>query len=286
MRCSHCGRDAILFQRYSGLRLCGDHLRASLEARAKRTIRSRGGIRPGEKIAVAVSDDLISAALLHFLSQCFGMRRDLSLVAIPSGKGLRPEGGMSRIGGIAIGLGIEWAGGARDQEAGESPGTSRILPGENIPASAARMAGATKIALGTTLDEEAGSVFLAVAGGKASRLLRCPEGGRGGIPVLRPFSRVPEEEILLYAGLYGFGDLPLDRSPSADDAGTEAGRLLSGFTRRHPSALFSLANLGGRLAEFGCGPGREAPGPCTRPGVPLPRARPAHRRHDRVTGHE
>ena len=39
MKCSKCGRDAILFQNYSGMHLCKTHFIADFEARAKKSNR-------------------------------------------------------------------------------------------------------------------------------------------------------------------------------------------------------------------------------------------------------
>ena len=47
MRCDRCSRDAIIYQRYSGLHLCEAHFQDTLVARAKRTIRAHGWIRRG-----------------------------------------------------------------------------------------------------------------------------------------------------------------------------------------------------------------------------------------------
>jgi tRNA(Ile)-lysidine synthase TilS/MesJ len=294
MRCSRCDREAIIFQRYSGLRLCGDHLGMSLETRAKRAIRSQGGIRPGERIAIAVSEDPISASLLHLFSVCFGKRRDLSLVAITPGWGAGSGRNTGRMKEIAGGLGIEWAGAMRVEGAGDScqrdergilTCSSGPIPEVHTLPSRAKRLGVTKLALGTTIDEAARSVLLRTIEGKASLLAQGSEGLAGDIPVLRPFSRIPEEEILLYAGMKGFPVPPCERPYSAGDLEAEAWRFLSEFTRRHPSVLFSLANLGDSIRGWGSRGGEAHP--CGSLPEELPsRARPAHRRSERVTGHE
>ena len=55
MKCSKCGRDAILFQNYSGMHLCKTHFIADFEARAKKSIRRDGWISQGDVRAVAMS---------------------------------------------------------------------------------------------------------------------------------------------------------------------------------------------------------------------------------------
>jgi len=313
MTCDRCGRDAVFHQRYSGLRLCGEHLSLSLESRAKRVIRARGWIQQGDRIAVGLSGGFCSSSLLRFLSVHFGMRRDLTLVAITVDEGGRD---MARVRGISEGLGIGWKGAALRDLCGDLPGEPPPGGGDlPSPFSRARdralvtlagQVGATRLALGTSLDDEADSVFLHVIRGEAARLAASPaEEGEGilfqrgpypsrgapappwtggatsclllpgrswlgpegpqppgtapppsepglpagpGIPVIRPFSRVPEEEIGLFARLNGIDFIPVEKRSSPGSIGSEAAGMLREYTRRHPSALYSLVNLGEGLA--------------------------------------
>ena len=84
MRCDKCRNEAVLFQAYSGRHLCGRHLVADIEARAKRSIRSHRWMSPGDHIAVVVSGDRKSAALLFFLKKLTAGRRDIRLSAVPA----------------------------------------------------------------------------------------------------------------------------------------------------------------------------------------------------------
>ena len=288
MKCDRCGRDAVFHQRYSGLHLCGEHLSLSLESRAKRVIRARGWIQQGDRIAVGLSGGFCSSSLLRFLSVHFGMRRDLTLVAITVDEGGRD---MARVRGISEGLGIGWKGAALRDLCGDLPGETPPGGGDlPSPSSRARdralvtlagQVGATRLALGTSLDDEADSVFLHVIRGEAARLAASPaEEGEGilfqkgpypsrgapappgtapppsepglpagpGIPVIRPFSRVPEEEIGLFARLNGIDFIPVEKRSSPGSIGSEAAGMLREYTRRHPSALYSLVNLGEGLA--------------------------------------
>ena len=82
MQCSKCHRDAIVFQSYSGLHLCDQHLIADVEAKAKKMIRAQGWLRPGDHIAVLLSGDQSSSALLYFLKKLTAHRRDIRISAI------------------------------------------------------------------------------------------------------------------------------------------------------------------------------------------------------------
>jgi tRNA(Ile)-lysidine synthase TilS/MesJ len=291
MRCDRCGRDAVHFQRYSGLHLCGEHLGVSLESRAKRMIRAGGWIRAGDRVAVGLSGGPASSSLLRFLSVNFGKRRDLSLVAITVDEGTTSGRGMdtARIGGIAERLGVAWimapvngpGDPARVRDGMETPvsGHTRLLHG--ALSSLSSEVGATKLAIATSLDDDAEAVFLRVIRGEAARLPGL-WGNDGGIPVIRPFSRVPEEELLLYARLNDIDYIPKEHSGSPGSLGDEAHRMLADYTSRHPSALFSLAHIGEALEEYGRSgmKGRLPSG--GRKGEPGQAASPGQGGHDRV----
>src|SRR5512136_1233858 len=260
MRCDRCDRDAILLQRYSGLRLCGEHLISGLESRAKGTIRAHGWIRPGDRIAVALSGGPASVSLLHFLVTHFGMRRDLSFIAITVDEGGWTDLGRTRA--IAEGMGIEWAAASphREIRGDRVPGQTEAPFGgtglrDDALASLARDGGATKLALGTSLDSMARSVFLKVLDGDGAGLTRGSGEGEGGIPRIEPFIRIPAGELALYAMLNSLDHVSGRGMDARDSLEAEAGRLLDDFAARHPSAPFSLANLG-EVISRGTGGGR------------------------------
>ena len=223
------------------------------------------------------------------------MRRDLSLVAIT----VDEHGGncrdMARIAGIAGGMGIEWAGTSFAEEFGGTPDGILASGGGALPCdrctrlrdlaltSLAGKVGATRLALGTNLDDEARSVFLHVLRGDASRLIRRAKAGEGMIPWIRPLLRIPEEELSLYARLNVPGSLGDGCPHTRDQAEREAGRILDEYAARHPSTPFSLVNLGEALSEGEgtCSGRRERDWRSGEPSLP---ARPALDGDDAVTG--
>ena len=82
MKCSKCLQDAIIFQPYSGLHLCGQHIIADVEAKAKKVIRAHGWLKSGDHIAVFLSGDQSSSALLYFLKKLTAQRHDIRITAI------------------------------------------------------------------------------------------------------------------------------------------------------------------------------------------------------------
>jgi tRNA(Ile)-lysidine synthase TilS/MesJ len=296
MRCDRCSRDAVISQRYSGLHLCEVHFQDTLVARAKGTIRAHGWIRSGDRIAIALSGGTGSSSLLHFLSVHFGMRRDLSLVAITVDEEAGSGRDMGRIRRLAEGMGTEWAGTSFAEEFGTalngilSSGTGNtscscrgVLRGYALAALAERL-GATKLALGTNLDDEAGSVLRKVLRGEAARLMCSPRLGNGRIPLIRPFLRIPGQEVALYALLNVPGFVQEVGTHAPEPQESEIRRILADYTIRHPSALFSLVHLGEALSGMEERESRE-PDLCERGGEPCVPTCPARGILDRVTGH-
>ncbi len=82
MQCSKCGRTAVVFQTYSGQHLCLHHFTADVEAKAKHEIRRNHSLKSGDHIAVGLSGDASSSALLYFLKKLTSNRRDIRISAI------------------------------------------------------------------------------------------------------------------------------------------------------------------------------------------------------------
>jgi tRNA(Ile)-lysidine synthase TilS/MesJ len=244
MECNHCRREAILFQPYSGQHLCDRHLSLDVERKAKRIIRQKGWITPGDRIAVAIKGDARGRALLHFLVSTFGARRDLSFLVVT----IEEPGGDSGddLGALVRAYGLHWI---RKSRKGESPmeGTPYMVTGEEGRGFFRGSSGqhllqiaqenhATRIALASTVEDEAYAMMVDLLKGDVSHL-KPPE---GPLPCIRPFRMIPEKEITLYAHLHtGMPDCAED-PPRPVDRMREG---LESFTSRHPSTPFALAHL-------------------------------------------
>lgn len=264
MLCSKCRRQALLSQRYSGLHLCKAHFVADLESKAKRAIREHQWIVPGDRIGVPFTNGRDSSALLHFLKQNFGDRRDLSLVAIAIDAGEGVYGDWRAASRVAESLGIERILIALKGVPGEPVGEG-VHPGEGFLSSPfsgatvhpyvdriAREQGVTRLAFCSSVDDEALAVLGMLVRGDADRLMAAPSMPRGILPAIYPFHRIPGREIALYALLHleGFDT----REPSGGiGAGGDAylRSILDDFDWRHPSTKYALAGLGDRLASWG-----------------------------------
>jgi hypothetical protein len=243
MYCDHCRRDAILFQPYSGQRLCERHFTLDVERRAKRVIRKNGWIAPGDRIAVAAKDDARGRALLHFLVSAFGARRDLSFFMVTIDEGEHDHTDLAE---VLLRYGLQQI---RGTIGGEIPGfpqgTIRHRYDERIHREQrmrciqqiARESHATRIAIGSTAEDEAYDMVTDVLHGDVSRL-SSPE---DGLPYMRPFVNVPEQEVIQYARLHT--GLPISENSPQHHRNHNVLAALEDYSSRHPSTPFALARL-------------------------------------------
>ena len=82
MECSKCKREAVVYQAYSGQHLCREHLALDIGAKARRAIRRHRMIRPGDRIGVILGGSDADCALLAFLQDLTGSRRDVRVFGI------------------------------------------------------------------------------------------------------------------------------------------------------------------------------------------------------------
>ncbi|MDP3564860.1 MAG: tRNA(Ile)-lysidine synthase [Methanoregula sp.] len=263
MQCSKCPRDAIVFQRYSGLHLCSQHSIADVEAKAKKMIRLQGWLRPGDHIAVLLSGDQSSSALLYFLKKLTAQRRDIRITAISIAGGAGAQNDISHAKQIAEGLDtgfleVSWpeevgtrmtSGTGKDQDVAYPPSKP------TLPDRIAQRYGITKIAWGLCLDDAAGVVLESVLRGEGERLIRYSSCQDAPVPIC-PFISVTSAEVSLYAELCGCGGERTMNLDQGDELHRDAITMLNGFTHNHPATKYALLNLAETLA----GPGKRIAG--------------------------
>lgn len=260
--CERCGKEAIVYQPYSGNHLCAQHFVLDFERRAKHEIRRHRWVRSGDRIAIAMSGGKDSSALAYFMRRTFGRRRDLSLFAVSVDEGIAGYRDMERIRALAEGLGLEWHSTSFRAEFGRTLEEILRLKGEHLSCSCcgvlrrralnrlARETGATKLAMGFNLDDEAQSVLMNLLRGDAARLLRRGLEGAGFVPRVKPFRMIPEREVALYAMLHVEG-FEQRRCPYAKNAmRNEVRAMLNGYAYRHPATKFSLLRLAEELGAL------------------------------------
>jgi hypothetical protein len=285
MQCDACRREAVVYQPYSGKYLCPAHFFGDFEAKAKRTIRSHGWLRPGDHITVALSGDRAGAALLAFLVKLTANRRDIRLSAITIDTGTSGSPALGQAGAMAAACSVEWFCGSFAERYGTTmdemvqkngPDTAcrscRVLR-RDLLGEIAETHGATRCAFATTVDNTAGDFFSSLLSGTVEHTLFPPGAiGKTRIPVIRPFMDIPAPEVIRYAelccGKSGFWDaLPPGPCTGQDSFAADAQVALDMYSHRHPAAKFALANLAGTLA--GIAAARGAPPLCPVCGEPV-----------------
>jgi len=239
-RCDKCQSSAIIYQKYSGKRLCQAHFDEDVFRKVRENLRQTGLFGRGARVALDLNGGIGSAVLAFVLKDTFRNRRDIDFVAIViDEEDARVES--ARL--IAERL--------------EIPAVEKRLPSLLTPAEAcsifdasperkrkflmalAQEMGAGVLATGHNLDDEATDVFISYLRGELNGFLAPGYGigEEGKIPWIKPLRRVPEKEIRLFAIKHGLGrsDTVLE-----DHFRIEAKRLLSEFDSRHPGTKYSL----------------------------------------------
>jgi uncharacterized protein (TIGR00269 family) len=254
-RCLLCDEPAVYQDKKTGRHLCRNHFIKDVEQRVFATIRSREMIVSGDHVAVALSGGKDSTALLVILSRLLPLLGNVRLSAVTIDEGIRgyreetirSAGEQVKKYGIGhilvpfaglFGSSLDEMLRGREQEACSVCGILR-RKALNV---AAEKAGATKLATGHNLDDEAQSVFMNVLRGDLPRLVR--DSGRDSqgrfIPRVKPLMYIPEKEIAVFLMLQGaWQELP--ECPYAVHAlRGEVRTLLAALESRHPGAMLHL----------------------------------------------
>ena len=260
MQCNKCRRNAVFFQEYSGLHLCERHFEADVEAKAKHEIRRSRWMISGDHIAVALSGDQNSSALLFFLKKITANRRDIRISAISLDEGISGYRDPVYAKRIAQLLDTECFMGSFQEDFGiivdeiaHTKGISlactycRVLRNFLLNR-IAREHGITKIAMGYTLDDGAIMVLKNILQGSPGILVSSGRNIREKIPRIQPFLSVPCNEVALYAALhvkgYDHSRCPYNSTPFEKDVK----EMLNEVNIRHPATKYALRSLKKNLA--------------------------------------
>jgi uncharacterized protein (TIGR00269 family) len=266
--CSLCTEPAVVYQRHIDRHLCGAHFTADVELRVAETIKTRQMIIPQDRVAVALSGGKDSTALLLLLSQLLPARKDVRLIAITIDEGIigYREETIHSAERLTRQLGIEHHCISFTDLFGDSLDT--FLKGRETQACSicgilrkkalvvgAQRAGATKLATGHNLDDEAQSVLMNVFRSDLPRLVRNSGAGSSGkfIPRIKPLSLISEKEIAMYLMLNdAWCELP--ECPYTRYAlRREVRSMLSGFEYRHPGTMLHLMESKKKIERYCAG---------------------------------
>jgi len=256
MKCDKCKHNAIIFQKYSGMHLCKKHFIEDVERKIKLTIRKHYTVKRNETIVVGLSGGKDSSTTLYILDKIFGKRPDIKIVGVSIDEGIegyRPNTIQSAK-ELTDRLGIELivrsfkdeydttmddiAPQKREKGACSYCGVLR----KSLLNKIALELGASKLAIGHNLDDEAQTILLNHLKGDVSRMVRLapPKELEGLVLRMKPLRNIPEKEVALYAYL---NDLPLGFGgcPYAHEAMRKEIRvMLNEFEVRHPGTKYAL----------------------------------------------
>ncbi len=256
MRCDKCGREAVIYQRYSGMHLCAAHEIADVERKAKKRMRQERMVMPGDHVAVGMSGGKDSAATLSILVDTFGKRPEIRFTAITIDEGIEGYRNFSipKAKELCDNLGVPHVVVSFRDEVGCT--LDDMLKRERREASCtycgvfrrmllnrkARELGANKLATGHNLDDDAQTVLLNVLNGDVERLarLRPSRIQEGLVPRIKPLMDIPEREVALYAFLkklpFYLGECPY----AHESLRGEVKDMLNDFESRHPGTKYSI----------------------------------------------
>lgn len=232
MQCDKCRNEAVLFQPSSGQHLCGRHLAADIEARAKRAIRSHHWMKSGDHIAVIRTGDRKSTALLIFLKRLIANRQDIRLSTL-----------------VAC---TDQTGGCRPSVVPEDTGIADISPGGILQPGGHRIPAhdrPTKIALAVTVDDIASEVLAQFLFGNAENLIHPPRAAAGGIEIISPFIAIPSEELDCYLDVQEVETGPVSCPPLHKPLPLQEDLLFRNYCHRHPATRFALLNIAEELSS-------------------------------------
>ena len=244
-----------MYLRYAKRHLCRTHLIADIEQRVLSTVEKNNLISTGDRIAVALSGGKDSTALLILLCRLLPAWKDVSLVAITIDEGITGyrEDTVRSAEDLTRRLGIEHHCISFTEQFGEP--LDALLKGRESQAcsicgilrkkalkTGAQGVGATKLATGHNLDDEAQSVLMNVLRGDLPRLVRNSGNDSSGafIRRIKPLAYISEKEIATYLMLNdAWTSLP--ECPYTQYAlRREVRTMLTTLEYRHPGTMLHL----------------------------------------------
>lgn len=255
--CDKCGNPNIIINRkQSGQMLCQDCFIEFIQEKVLKDIRRQKLIEKGDKVLVALSGGKDSVMLLRILNN-LRKRRIIDIVAVTIDEGISGyrEHGVSIATQNTEMLGVEhrvvsfkdYIGCTLDEIMKDSSGRNACtycgVFRRWILNQVAREEGATKIATGHNLDDEAQSIMMNYLEGNIQNLTRIgvrSESSYEGFTVkIKPLREIPEKETALYALAC---DLPVHLAgcPYAGDSfRAKVGTFLKQISQEHPTIMYS-----------------------------------------------
>jgi len=303
MECDKCGESAVMHAAYSGLHLCEEHFRRSVETRVRKRIRDDGLLSDDttpddpERWLIGLSGGKDSVVLTEILHETFAKDPRVELVALTIHEGIEGYRDASldacleltddldirhEVVSYADEYGLEMDDVADDDPLDMAPCAYCGVFRRDALSRYAEAFDADKLLTGHNLDDEAQTAMMNLLSGDVAQVAKHFDASLGGfddrtvddafVPRAKPLRDVPEKEVALYAHL---SDLPthMAECPHASEAYRgEIQRHLYELEENHPGTRHSIMAGYERLAKLAAERHRSgdgAPqGECMRCGAP------------------
>ena len=231
--CSKCDEPAVITREYEGRSLCEKHFSIDINKKIKRTIRKGDLVESGDVIAVGLSGGKDSAVLLEQLVDIFGERPDIEIVAVSVHEGIDPYRDESISAAeelceemdvrLEVGRYEDYYDLKMDDVAGAGELGNCTYCGimrRDLLNKLSRDVGATKMAIGHNMDDEAQAIMMNYLKGDTKKLARV--GARTDqvshekfVPRIKPLLDIREKEVALYSRIHDLG--VIDRCPHVQE---------------------------------------------------------------------
>jgi uncharacterized protein (TIGR00269 family) len=267
MKCDKCNDRSIIFQRYSGMHLCYSHFEGDVNRKVREVLRKSNLFGKGAKLVVALDGCKNSSVQLYILKNLFASRRDLEITAILIDEGISDyrSNSLANARSLSDHLGVphvtrsykDYFQITVDEMASEDISKSLCTFCRSMKMAllnrTALEVGATVLASGQTLDDEAETIMKCYLQGDIEDIFRIfpKRPPRGMVHVVKPLSRVPKKEVSLYAVTH---ELVNNKSSYCPYIGQPIWREVKGmlcdFEGKHPGTNYSLLRSGERISDL------------------------------------
>lgn len=259
-KCSDCSGSAVIYLPYAKKYMCRRHFYKHFEKRFLDTVREFRMVRKGNKVALGLSGGKDSTILLHMLHK-LKSKLPYELVAITLDLGIECDYNRKII-DIAeaeckklevphhvfklkedIGYTLD---GIVEKTKTKNPCSDCGVAKRYLLNKHAKEIGADKLAIAHNLNDTAQTVLMNILRNEPMRLLRYNEHlveDEKLVPRIKPFLRIPEQEIIVYGKLKGFPVLAKKCCPYSSYAFRSFVREeVERTEKEYPGSMFKILN--------------------------------------------
>ncbi len=249
-----CNQPSVYLRANEGRHYCGRCLSRQIERQFAKTIGKNNMLEKGDTVAVGVSGGKDSMVLLHLLYK-FSKKMPVKLIAVTVDEGIAGyrDKSIEVVEKFVKTIGVEHHvfsfcdefdfkidNLSKEEKFCTYCGVFRRY----MLNKAAREVGATKLAIGHNLDDEAQSIMMNVLRGDMTRMKRLsPKPQEKLVPRIKPLKNIPEKEIVVYALMnsipYFDGECPNSFNNTRRDVQT----MINNMESKYPGTKHQIVNF-------------------------------------------